>query len=167
MLACLATMKDDTNLEGRFRFRVGRRDQIVLFKQKGESPSHIRLKAIAYALFFRDCDNLQIDPRLDYKVHPDLASLNLEGEPDVWIQCVNGRDVEDVEYICKHSPAREVVLVAEVQDTKELINRLKKRVHYRYLADKLRLINFSQPVEDWLDPDNLDVPADSYDLIEF
>ena len=160
-------MKDDSDVEGWFRFRLGRRDQIVLFKAKGESPSHIRLKAAAYALFFRDLENLQLNPRVDYKVQPDLAAINLEGEPEIWIQCVNGRDVDDVEYICKHSPAREVVLVAEDMDTKELINRLKKRVHYRYLSDKLRVINFTQPVEEWLDPENLDVPSGTYDVIEF
>jgi hypothetical protein len=161
-------MKEDSDQEGRFRYRIGRRDQIVLFKHKGETTAHLDLKAIAYALFFRDCQNLQMNPRTDYRVQPDLADIDMEGRPDLWIQCVNGRNVEqDLEYICKHVPAREVVLVAEEQDTDRLVERLKKKVHYRYSADKLKVINFHPPVADWLDPDNVDVPSDSYTVVEF
>ncbi|MBM3270438.1 MAG: YaeQ family protein [Candidatus Sericytochromatia bacterium] len=161
-------MKEDGDQEGRFRYRIGRRDQIVLFKKKGESAAHLHLKAIAYALFFRDCQNLQMNPRLDYRVQPDLAAINLEGQPEIWIHCANGRNVEqDLEYICKHVPAREVVLIAEEEDTDLLIERLRKKVHFRYATDKLRVINFHPPVADWLDPENLDVPSDSYTIIEF
>ncbi len=109
-----------------------------------------------------------MSPRVDYRIQPDLAAIDLEGKPEIWIQCGNGRNLEqDLEYICKHVPAREVVLVAEEQDTESLVERLKKKVHYRYTADKLKVINFHPPVANWLDPDNVDVPSDSYTVVEF
>ncbi len=157
-------MKED-EVSGQFRFRLGRRDQLVLFKHRDEPTSHLRLKAIAYALYFR-YENLQVSPRLDYKVQPDLAALNLEGEPEVWIQCAFG-NLDKIEYICKHVPARQVVLVTEEESTDEVVARLRKRLHYRHTTAKLKVVNFHPPVESWLDPDDLDVPSDAYDVVEF
>lgn len=159
-------MPEDTDLEGRFRFRVGRRDHLVLYKRKGETADHVRLKAVAYAMFFREFENLQINPKLDFKIQPDLVSLNLEGEPDVWIQC-DERKAGDIEYICKHTPAREVVLVTQDASTDDLIKRLKRHIHYRYAASKLKIVNFHDPVEDWMDPDQLEVPTGTYDVVDF
>ncbi|MBM3275582.1 MAG: YaeQ family protein [Candidatus Sericytochromatia bacterium] len=160
-------MAQEGETEGRFRFRLGRRDQIVLYKHKDETASHVLLKAAAYALYFRECENLQLNPRLDYKVQPDLAALDLEGQPRLWIQCINGRDVIDLEYICKHVPAEAVILLAEEEDTEALVARVKRRVHFKYAAAKLRVINFHEPVADWLDPENVEVPTSAYDVVDF
>lgn len=156
----------DSELSGHVRFQLGRRDQLVLFKQRDEPTSHLVLKAIAYALFFRHKVNLQVSPRLDYKVQPDLAALDLRGEPEVWIQCAPG-NLDKIEYVCKHVPARQIVLVTEEDSTEELVARLRKRIHYKHTARKLKLVNFRPPVESWLDPDHLDVPEGTYDVVEF
>ncbi|MBI6545739.1 MAG: YaeQ family protein [Cyanobacteria bacterium NC_groundwater_1444_Ag_S-0.65um_54_12] len=156
----------ENGVEGKFRFRLGRHEQLVLYKRKDEASSHLKLRAIAYALFFRECDKLCVSPRLQYKVQPDFAVLNWEGEPELWIQCLDS-DLDILEYVCKHIPAREVVLVTQERSIDELVACLRRKIHYRYTSDKLKIINLRPPIEEWFDAELLDVPTDAYDIFEF
>ncbi len=148
------------------RFRFGRRDQLVLYKQKGESLSHVFLKAAAYALFFRSVEGLAVDPKLRFKYPADLAAVDATGDPTFWV-IVEDVSLPRLEWTLKHVPASEVVLVIEGGDLDKLVATIRRGIHYRYTHRRLVLYHFVQPVADWLDPEGVEIPDGAYDVFNF
>jgi len=152
--------------KGHLRFRFGRRDQLVLYKQKGETLAHVFLKAAAYALFYRSVEGLAVDPKLRFKFPADLAAVEPTGDPTFWV-IVEDTALPRLEWTLKHVPASEVVLVTEGGDLDKLVATIRRGIHYRYTHKRLVLYHFVQPVADWLDPEGVEIPEGSYDVFHF
>lgn len=159
-------MISELETKGHMRFRFGRRDQLVLYKQKGETLTHVYLKAATYALFFREVEGLAVDPKLRYKFPADLAALDPAGDPRFWV-IVEDVSLPRLEWTLRHVPASEVVLVTEGGDLERLVAQIRREIHYRYTHRRLLVYHFLQPVEDWLDPDGVEVPDGAYDIFHF
>lgn len=159
-------MLSELETKGHLRFRFGRRDQLVLYKQKGESMGHVYLKAAAYALFFRSVEGLAIDPKLRFKYPADLAAVDPTGDPRFWV-IVEDTSLPRLEWSLRHVPADEVVLLVQGGDLDRLVATIRRGIHYRYTHRRLVIYHFHQPVEDWLDPEAVEVPDGSYDVFQF
>ncbi|MNY12438.1 hypothetical protein D3C86_1455190 [compost metagenome] len=157
-------MISSSDVQGQVRFRFGRRDQLVLYKHKDESPRHLLLKAAAYALFYREHE-LKADAKLRFKHPADLAAVDLTGEPTFWV-VVDDLNLARLEYTCRHVHAP-VVLVLQEPDLDAVVALIRKNIHYKHTHRHLTVYNFVQPVEDWLDPDQVEIPAASYDVFHF
>jgi hypothetical protein len=73
-----------------------------------------------------------------------------------------------VAWVLKHTDAEEVVLAAEdtAFDMDKTVAALRRHIHYRYTTGRLRILVF-RPLDEWYDPDRVDVPPDAYQLYEF
>jgi hypothetical protein len=157
-------MISSADVHGQVRFRFGRRDQLVLYRQKDESLRHLLLKAAAYALFHREHE-LQADTKLRFKHPADLASVDLTGEPTFWV-VVDDLNLTRLEYTCRHVHAP-VVLVLQEPDLDATVAHIRKNIHYKQTHQHLTVYNFVQPVEEWLDPEQVEIPSASYDVFHF
>ena len=82
-------------MNAKFSFHLESRDRrrdlppkIIIGRQEQESEAQVALRALAYVLFFRE--RLQIGGNLhrhDIPFVPDLAQLDYELRPRLWIQC--------------------------------------------------------------------------------
>jgi hypothetical protein len=153
------------DVQGQIRFRFGRRDQLLLYKQKDETTRHVLLKAAAYAMFFREHPNLEADPRLRFKHGADLATLDLAGDPTFWV-VVDDLTLARLEYTLRHVHAP-VALILEEPDLDAVVATLRRGIHYRYTHHHLTVYNFVMPVEEWLDPEHVAIPEASYDVFHF
>ena len=80
--------------------------------------------------------------------------------------------VEDVgltrlEWTLRHAPSKSVVLVTQCQDLDRLAVQIRRHIHYRYTSGRLTLLNFTDPVEAWLDPDAVELPEGILQVFEF
>jgi len=155
------------NLEaqGQVRFRFGRREQVVLYKKKDETIRHLLLKAAAYALFHRDHEGLEFDTKLRYKFPGDLVAVDATGEPTFWV-VVDDLNLVRLEYTVRHVHAP-VVLLLQEPDLEAVVALIRRNVHYKYTHRHLTLYNFVEPVEEWLDPEQVVIPDASYDVFHF
>lgn len=171
----MGPIREDIAGQRQLRFRV-RGETLNLFKSKGESSHQVYLKVLAYA-FYGGRYDLTIDPRIDCKYQPSVASIDLHGEVRLWIHC-GPVETDRVTYLLKHSHADEIVLVEEHQpaegeaadftdlDFTDRVTRLRKQIHYRYTNGKLRILVF-RPLDDWFNPDDVELDPYNYHLIEF
>lgn len=159
-------MTRELETKGHLRFRFGRRDQLVLYKQKGETLTHVYLKAAAYALFFRSVEGLTVDPKLRFKFPADLAACDAAGEPTFWV-IVEDASLARLEWTLKHVPAPEVVLVVQGGDLDSLVATIRRGIHYRYTHRRLVVYHFVTPVDEWLDPEGVEIPDGAYDVFHF
>lgn len=159
----MSPIREDFAGQRQLRFRVDGR-LFHLFKHKGESTHQVYLKILVVALYGHRYP-LEIDPAVDGKLQPHVASLDLTGEIRFWAHA--GEITSDqVEHILKHTDAEEVVLVKEAVDIASFAAQLKKRIHYRYTTKRLRILSF-HPLEGWFDPEDVRVTAEDYELFEF
>lgn len=166
-IAPMSPLREDFAGQRQLRFRIHGK-QLHLFKQKGESTHHVYLKVLAHA-FYRDRADLVFDPKVDAKVQPSLAEVDLTGRICTWVQ-VGLPPVDKLEYILRHGHADEVCVVLEAlaeedddADPEErpalqmqaLVEKLRKQIHYKYTAKKLKVLMF-RPLEEWFDPEDVD-----------
>lgn len=159
-------MISELETKGHLRFRFGRRDQLVLYKQKGETLEHVFMKAAAYALFYRSIEGLAVDPKLRYKYPADLAAVEVSGDPRFWV-IVEDTSLPRLEWTLRHVPASEVALVTAGGDLERLVAQIRRGIHYKYTHRRLVVYHFVKPVEDWLDPDGVEIPDGAYDVFHF
>jgi hypothetical protein len=172
----MGPIREDFAGQRQLRFRV-RGETLNLFKSKGESTHHVYLKVLAYALY-GDRGPLEFDPRTAYKHHPHLAAFDLTGRPTLWIHA-GPIAVDEIAYLLKHSHADDVVLVEEHDpaegetaedftdlDFSDRKARLARHIHYRYTRGKLKILVF-RPLDDWFDPDQVELDPYNYHLVEF
>ncbi|MNT63843.1 hypothetical protein D3C72_2016900 [compost metagenome] len=57
--------------------------------------------------------------------------------------------------------------MTEAGDLDALVTQIRRGIHYRYTHRRLVVYHFIQPVEEWLDPDGVEVPDGSYDVFHF
>ncbi len=153
------------NQERKFRFYLESKNQITLFKRKGVPFDHVILKALAYALYWKEFDDIRLDPHLSLKFQPDLLAVDLAGEPSLWIQCGKA-DAAHLEYALKHTRAREVVLVTQGTDIDQIVHELRKKIHYRYSTSRLKVISFCLPLDEFV-YDPLEIPKGCYKAFDF
>ena len=171
----MGPLREDFAGQRQLRFRV-EGETLHLFKAKGESSHQVYLKVLAYALY-RDQFDLTIDPKIDCKYQPDVASFDLTGEVQLWIRC-GPFPTEQIVYVLKHTDAKHVIWVQEhpaghesKTDFSDLDNSgrvasIRKQVHYRYANGKLKLLVF-RPLDGWFDPDDVILDPHNYQLFEF
>lgn len=159
----MSPIRGDFAGQRQLRFRVDGR-LYHLFKHKGESTHQVYLKILVVALYGQRYP-LEIDPHVDGKLQPHVASIDLTNEIRFWAQ-VGEITSDQVEHILKHTDAEEVVLVKEGVDLASYAALLKKRIHYRYTTGRLRIVSF-RPLEGWFDPEDIQVTSDDYELFEF
>ena len=157
----MSLMREDFAGQRQLRFRVAGKP-LHLFKHKGESTHQAYLKVLAFA-FYHDQVELTFDPKTDYKVQPTLADVDLTGEVRTWVQ-VGLPPLDKLEYVLRHGDAEEVCVVLEAaadgddpeealdRQVEALVARIKKQIHYKYTARKLKVLMF-QPLDAWFDPD--------------
>ena len=150
---------------GPVRFRFGRKHQVTLFRDTREDVGRVCLTAAAYALFHRDHEHWAFDFRGRFKHPGDLVALDLEREPAFWV-IVGECTWERLEYTCRHVHAP-VVWVFENGDLLQKVGQVRRAVHYRYTTGHLTLISFHGPVEEWLDPMDVQVAEDRYSVHAF
>lgn len=149
--------------ERKYRFHLDPRHPITIFKRKGEPVDHVILKALAYAIYW-PTHEVSLDVRFSGKYQPDLAALDLSGDPILWIECGQA-DADKLEYALKHTHAPEVVLVTR-GPIGPVVEDLRKKIHYRYTRGRLKVIAFLMPLEEFcLDP--VEVPLGSYETYSF
>ncbi|HEY9721880.1 MAG TPA: hypothetical protein V6D47_07685 [Oscillatoriaceae cyanobacterium] len=159
----MTLLREDFAGQRQLRFRV-EGQTVHLFKHKGESTHHVTCKILVYALYHRQYP-LELEPRLDCKYQPDVASLALTGDVQFWAQC-GEVPIDHVAYVLKHSDAEEVVLVREDIDLDRLVASIKRHIHYRYTTGKLRILVFRN-LDEWFNPDDVVVPEDRFTLYSF
>jgi hypothetical protein len=172
----MGPIREDFTGQRQLRFRL-RGETLHLFKAKGESTHQVYLKVLAYA-FYGDTYNLTIEPKLDCKYQPHIASIDLTGSVRFWGHC-GPIALDQVAYLLKHSHADQVVLVEEHQpseteiasdfaelDFTDRMAHLRRHIHYRYTNGKLRILVF-RPLDDWFDPEDIALDPYNYHLIQF
>jgi len=159
----MSPIREDFAGQRQLRFRIDGQPY-HLFKQKGESTHQVYLKVLVVALYGHRYP-LEIDPHVDGKLKPHVASIDLTNEIRFWAHCgeINS---DQVEHILKHTDAEEVVLVREAIEVDAYAAQLRKKVHYRYATKRLRILSF-HPLEGWFDPEHVRVDAENYELYEF
>jgi hypothetical protein len=162
----MGPLREDFAGQRQLRFRVQGKP-IHLFKHKGESTHQVYLRILVYAMFLERYPSLEIDPRLTFKYHPCVAALDYTGEVTFWGQCGKVSD-DQVAWVLKHTEADEVVLAIEDLDfdLSKYVATLKRHIHYRYTTGRLRVLLF-RPLDEWFDPDRVEIDPDDYQLIEF
>lgn len=158
-------MFTEVETQGQVRFRLGRRNQLVLYKQKDESSRHLLLKVAAFALFHREHEGLSFEVRPRAKMAADLAAFDLTGEPSFWV-IVDDCSAARLEYVLRHVHCP-VALVLQQPDLQAVVVELRRAIHYRYTHGHLTLYNFLEPVAAWLDPEDVAIPEGSYDTFSF
>lgn len=158
-------MMREMEAQGQVRFRLGRRNQLVVYKQKDETTRHLLLKVAAYALFHREHEGLRFDVRTRAKVTGDVAAFDLTGEPSFWV-IVDDLSFLRLEATCRHVHCP-IALVLQEPDLDGVIAGLRRAIHYRYTHHHLTVYNFVEPVESWLDPEDVAIPLGSYDVFHF
>lgn len=58
--------------------------QVVVAKGQVERPEHVLMKALIWALYLPQYDNLQIERRIGDRYKPDVVSLIPDGSPVFW-----------------------------------------------------------------------------------
>ena len=170
----MGPIREDFAGQRQLKFRV-KRETLHLFKAKGESTYQVYLKVLAYAFYGSQYD-LTIDPRIDCKYQPHVASIDLTGGVRFWAHC-GPIAMDHLAYVLKHSHADEVVLVEEHQageedpdftelDFTDRVARLRRHLHYRYTDGKLRILSF-RALDEWLDPEDVEINPYNYHLIRF
>ncbi|NDJ85990.1 MAG: hypothetical protein GYB66_08900 [Chloroflexi bacterium] len=56
----------------------------VFVKSPGESPAHIVMKALLWALYLPDYPGMRVEVRIGDRYKPDLISLDSQGNPVFW-----------------------------------------------------------------------------------
>ena len=162
----MGPLREDFAGQRQLRFRV---DGIPLnlFKHKGKSTHQVYLQVLVYALYRAKYPSLEIEPKLQFKYSPCVASLDLTGAVEFWAQC-GIVPPEQVAYVLKHTAAQEVVLAIEDLDVDldKQVAALRRHIHYRYTTGRLRVLLF-RPLEEWFDPERVEVDSDHYQLYEF
>lgn len=156
----------DEEQTGKVRFGLDKKRALTLFKHKGEPMEHLLLKALGYARFIAEYEDLEVEPHLNYKVQPDLVALDATGEPEIWIQC-GKPNAEQLEYALKHSRSPRVVLITQAPDIDQVVQELRKKIHYRYTNGRLEVICFKTPPEDWISAEHLEAPYSQFDCFAF
>ncbi|MNT01494.1 hypothetical protein D3C72_1359620 [compost metagenome] len=162
----MGPLREDFAGQRQLRFRVQGKP-IHLFKHKGMSTHQVYLRILVYAMFLDRYPSLEIEPRLNNKHHPCVAGLDFTGEVQFWAQC-GPIDADGAAWVLKHTEAEEVVLATEdiAFDMDKTVAALRRHIHYRYTTGRLRILVF-RPLDEWFDPDRVDVPPDAYQLYEF
>jgi len=177
----MSPIREDFAGQRQLRFRAQGK-MLHLFKQKGESTHQVYLKVLTYALYGEQYE-LEIDPRVDCKYQPHVASLDLTGEVSFWAHC-GEISLDQITYVLKHSAAEEVVLVREHNalmlpgyrqadladfdelDLEPMAAYLKRHIHYRYTKGKLRMVVF-RGLDEWFQPDDVEVENRNFHLYAF
>ena len=171
----MGTLREDFTGQRQLRFRLAGQT-LHLFKNKGESTHQVFLKILAFA-FYQEYPGLTLDPRTNHKIQPTIAALDLTGEVLIWVQ-VGLLPLDKLEYVLRHTDAKEVCMVLEAaseggdaeeeldRQVQDLAARIKKQIHYKYTARKLKILMF-RPLETWFDPDEVDPHPTSYVFYSF
>ncbi len=169
----MCPIREDFAGQRQLRFRIHGK-ALHLFKNRGESTHQVYLKVLAYALYGDDID-LVFEPRTDYKVSPDLGSIDLTGEVRTWIQCGNV-PIDEIAYVLRHADADRVIWVRELDslasdypaeiDLAPMIAYIRRHIHYRYTTGKLRVVAF-RPLDDWFLPDDVTFLDSDYGSFDF
>lgn len=146
--------------EGRVHFRIGRKDRLSLYRDRGESWDRVCLKALAWLLHHRDPRQPLLDPPLEHRLRADLAALDATGVPTLWVKVAPIEDAA-VLHACRHLPRTRIQLIVAEADPEAFLARIRKHVHYRYAHDHLEVVNFRVPLADWVDPEDLQIPDDA------
>lgn len=146
--------------QGRVHFRIGRKDRLSLFRERGETWDRVCLRALAWLLHYRDARSPVLDPPLEHRLRADLAAFDATGAPTLWVK-VAPIDEAAILHACRHLPRTRIQLLVSEEDPEAFVARVRKHVHYRYAHDHLEIVNFLPPLEAWLDPEDLRIPDDA------
>ncbi len=100
-------MTAELHLRRNLRFRVDGRP-LLLLKKEGESERHVLMKALVFALYYRQYPNLQIEPASVLRYRPDLAQMDAAGRPLFWAEC-GETSKRKVEYLARRLPTTHLV----------------------------------------------------------
>jgi len=154
---------DELYTERRFHFRV-RKEAVSIYKESGISYLKILCEAIAYYIYKPLYPELKIEPPIHRKYKAALMALNYSDEPVCWIECFE-RDYEKIEYICKHLPIDEIILLEVTDDINPYLEQLKKKIHYKF-HHKITVINIIPETIFYLDPEDLLIIPEWYEISE-
>ncbi len=152
---------DDFQTKKKYNFNSNK-ESVSIFKPENEEYVNVFLKILSYNLYKPFYNSLKIDPEAYKKYKADLAAFNYSNEPVCWIECLE-RDYEKIEFICKHMPIEEIILVEISNDIDVYLNELRKKVHYKY-HDFISIINFDPQIAYYIDPQEVVVIKDWYEV---
>jgi len=110
----------------------------VIEQKEGESPVHIMLKMMAWALFYEP--NLLIEPSdVDPQYKPDLLLKGVDGFPQLWIECGQVKTAKLDKLTSRYPDAYFVVLKLAERNARDIFERCIKEVRRPY---NLRHIGF-------------------------
>lgn len=78
-------MNDDQILRRKWTLRAHDK-QVVFVKRPNERASHVVMKALLWALYLPRYPDLIVEPKVDDRYRPDVASLGLDGRPCFWAE---------------------------------------------------------------------------------
>ncbi|MBI3962790.1 MAG: hypothetical protein HY335_08565 [Deinococcus sp.] len=154
--------------ERHHRFSVAGRE-LVLFQRRGESYSHVLLKALGFALFLPHYPNLEIEPELGLRYTPDLLSRPQRPRSPhhfrLWGECGNTSAVK-AHYVCAHYDAEQVAIL-HVGGVERLLLELEGAIPYRHRHNRLFVVSFALDIEARISPDNLVLKEGWYQFYGF
>ena len=159
------TEDEDFYLERNYTFRY-EGTYIKIFKETEESYKHVLLKMLAYILFRKKYESLEINCDKYQKHQPDLIAFDYEQEPVFWAECGDIR-WPALEYVCKNKNIKEIAIIQSEDDISELLQTIKTRIPEKFLK-KIKIINFLPMfVNDWLDPSDVILVRDWLEVTSF
>jgi hypothetical protein len=121
-------------MSGKFNFNLRSEDparklptKIIIGRQETETVMHVLLKMMGFVLFYRD--RLQIEtrlPNLMISFVPDLAQLDYELRPQLWVEC-GECSIAKLDKLAVKAPEAELwVLKKSVAGAEELLRGMAK-----------------------------------------
>ena len=121
-------------MSGKFNFSFRSEDpsrklpaKIIIGRQETETAVHVLLKMMGFVMFYRE--RLQIETRLPNAMIsfvPDLAQLDYELRPKLWVEC-GECSVSKLDKLAVKAPEAELWVVKKsAADAEELIRGMKK-----------------------------------------
>jgi len=139
---------------------------IKVFKESGESYQHVLLRLLGYILYYKKYHSIEVNPVFYQKYKSDLMALDYEGKPAFWGECGRVR-WEVIEYIYRHTDVQEIVLIESEEYIETFLEIVKQKIPKKFLS-RIKVINFLPDfVNEWLDPSDVVLYKDWYEIRTF
>ncbi|MCS6873184.1 MAG: hypothetical protein N2Z23_05670 [Pyrinomonadaceae bacterium] len=118
------------------------RKKLRLWQKIGESYEHVLMKALGYAMFRNDYEQIQIELNLGLRYTPDLIALNQNEDIEFWGEC-GQISIRKIHWILKHTDTKKLVLFKIGFQAEALIKKLRKEIPKKYRPEgRVLLVNF-------------------------
>ncbi len=113
-----------------------------LWQRQGESYEHILMKALGFAMFFKEYPTLEIEVKVGLRYKPDLIARNGNSDFLFWGEC-GANSLRKTNWLLKHTRTKKLVLFKIGQNLEQLTKQLRGEIAEKYRSqNRLVLINF-------------------------